>query len=245
MNHTAVRRAALLSCSVNVFCLLALMLVYVAVQPPYATPVSGNTITAESQAIQLPSDVACTFLRVQTIAIYDGPFYEDGSGREVVNVAAVILYNNSDELIPYANVLVDTDNGCLTFHGYMLLPRSLTLVPESSAQPYVPGQIRHIYAWHTVNYEDSSAEILITEEDDVTLRIENCAARDLENLKIYFKKYVDGVYIGGRPYELIIDRLPEEESVFVSPKYYVSGYSRVIYHNETPPEYDPEGLMFL
>ncbi len=238
MYHTAVRRAALTSFAVNVFCLLSLLLV-ASVLRPYRIPASANqnppadhVENIEAQPVQLPMKIDCTSLEVRTMAIYDGPFYEDGSGTEVADVAALIVYNDSDRLIPYANILLDTENGTLVFLGYMLPPRSATLIPEASARQYAPGDIYNIYGWHTEEQEGIRSAISITEQDDITLQIENCSGKDLNDLTVYFKKYLNSTYIGGKPYEFKVPLLPADESITVSPRYYVSGYSRVVYHKE-------------
>ncbi len=250
MGHTAVRRAALTSFAVNLFCLMVLILAVSVLRPPETAPVSSEHLladvgkTEENQPLQLPMQIPCTSLTVESMAIFDGGFYEDGSGSYVADVAALIVYNNSDSVIPYAEILVDTEQGQLTFRAHMLLPRSYTLVPEFSAQQYESCNITNIYAWHTVAKEEDRAPIYITEQDDVTLRIENGSEKDLMNLTVYFKKFVDGVYIGGKPFEFTVSSLPAGESVVVSPQYYVSGYSRIIYHKENTLQVtDPEGIM--
>ena len=240
MSHTAVRRAAMLSLAVNVFCLMAVLLVATVIRPQAPEEVSTVPEGIEEKPICLPMKMECTSLVVETMAIYDGPFYEDGSGKEVMNVAAVIVYNDSDHLIPYANITVDTENGCLTFQAYMLPPQSYTLVPEAAAQPYLPGEIKNIYAWHTVRQENGKEDILITHADDVTLQIQNCSGRQLNNLKVCFKKFTDGVYIGGKPFEFTVPVLAQNESVRLSPRYYVQGYSRIVFYEETIiPPYRP------
>ena len=242
MGHTAVRRAALTSFAVNLFCLLALILAVTVKYPPESAPASPEPENIgdvrqndEVQFLQLPMEIPCTSLSVHSVATFDGAFYEDGSGRYVTDVAAVIVYNNSDCVIPYANILVATQHQQLVFHAYMLLPGSYTLVPEASAQRYQSGDILDIYAWHTVVQEESSALLSITELDDVTLHIENCSNKDLLNVAVYFKKFVDGVYIGGKAFEFTVSALPVGGSMDVSPPYYVSGYSRILYYKESPP----------
>lgn len=236
MSHTAVRRAALTSFAVNLFCLLAVILMASVIYPRPGVPASVVPEEAEDagqvQPLALPMKIECTSLTVQTMAVYDGPFYEDGSGREVGDVAAVMVYNDSNSLIPYANIMVATENARLTFHAYMLPPRSVTLVPEAAAQPYSPDPITQIYGWHTVKQEQSRTEILIAEQNDTTLRIENHSGRVLRNLTVSFKKYIDGVYIGGRPFAFTVSELSEGKSVVLSAPCYVSGYSRILYYEE-------------
>lgn len=243
MSHTAVRRVALTSFAVNIFCLMTVILAASVIHPPYRLPVSSTSgtpvnIPEETDPFDLPMKIDCTSLTVRTMAIYDGPFYEDGSGQEVADVAALIVSNDSDALIPYANIVVDTENDRLVFHAHMLPPKSVTLVPESSAKPYAPENIVNLYAWHTVKQEQTNGQIRITEQDDVTLRIENHSGKDLQDLTVYFKKYIDGVYIGGKPFEFVIPSLEENDSIAVSPAYYVRGYSQVLFYEEetiSPP----------
>lgn len=242
MRHTAVRRAALTSFAFNLFCLLWLVLAVCVVHEPKSAPVSSEhstfaeaVKTEENLPLQLPMEIPCTSLRVESMAIFDGSFYEDGTGRYVADTAALIVYNHSSSVIPYAEILIDTEQGRLAFYAHMLLPQSYTLVPEFSAQQYQSGDIMGIYAWHTVAKEENRVPIYITEQDDVTLRIENGSGRDLFDVTVYFKRFTDGVYIGGKPFEFTVSSLPAGESVVVSPRYYLSGYSRIIYHKEKHP----------
>lgn len=242
MSHTAVRRVALTSFAVNVFCLMAVILAASMIRPPRLpvspAPDTPVNIPEERTSFALPMKIECTSLTVQTMAIYDGPFYEDGSGQEVRDVAAVLVSNDSDALIPYANIVVDTENDRFVFHAHMLPPQSVTLVPESSAKPYTPEKIVNLYAWHTVKQDQTAPQVGITEKDDVTLQIENSSGKTLQDLTLYFKKYIDGVYIGGKPFEFTVPTLEKNACIAVSPTYYVRGYSQVLFYEEetiSPP----------
>ena len=237
MSHTAIRRAALISFAVNVFCLMAVILAASVICPPYRLPASASpgetaNLPEEGEQLAFPAKIECTSLTVQTMAVYDGPFYEDGSGREVTDVAALLVSNESDLLIPYANIVVDTENERFVFHIHMLPAQSVTLVPEATAKPYTPGKIVNLFAWHTVKQNQNAPQIHLSDKDDVTLQIENTSGRALRNLTIYFKKYADGVYIGGRPFEFTVPVLEENSAIAVSPAYYVSGYSRILFCEE-------------
>ncbi len=239
MSHASIRRAALVLWAASVFLLLMIVLFAAVMRPCGHTEaeedqnvIATQPLVEKEQAehVQLPMNISCTSLVVRAIASFDGAFYEDGSGTEVINVASLVLYNQSDSLIPYACVIVDTETTRYSFRAYMIPPRSSVLVPETSAQQYSPSGILNIFGWHTAKQSETSPEVKITEQGETSLRIQNISGQEICDLTIYFRKYVDGIYIGGKPYEIIIPCLPVEKTIVVCPKYYVSGYTRIVYY---------------
>ncbi len=229
MYHAAIRRMALSACAFSAFVLLVLVLLVVTI------PLTGcehkmpeEQLNWEEQTITLPMKISCTSLIVQSMATYDGPFMEDGSGTEVVEVAALLLQNSGDVWIPYASVIVDTELCRYCFRAYRIPPQSTVLVPEASAQQYLESRIVNIFGWHTVEKMPASPKILIQEQGDTTLSIHNTSGLKVENLTVYFRKYADGIGVGGKPYEFTVSYLPPGKRITVNPKYYVSGYCRIV-----------------
>lgn len=229
MRHAAIRRMALSACAFSAFVLLLLALLV------FTIPLAGcehkmpeKQLNREEQIITLPMKISCTSLTVQSLATYDGPFMEDGSGTEVVEVAAVLLHNSGDAWIPYASVIVDTELCRYCFRGYSIPPKSTVLIPEASAQQYIDSRIVNVFGWHTVEKMPAAPMLLIQEQGDTTLCVRNTSGQNLENITIYFRKYIDEIGVGGKPYEFTVSYLPSGKTVTVNPKYYVSGYCRVV-----------------
>lgn len=180
------------------------------------------------EPIQLPMEISCTSLVVQSLATYDGPFYEDGSGMEVVDVASLLLYNSSDDWIPYASVIVDTQSCRYCFRAQRIPPHCTVLIPETSAQQYTDGTITNVFGWHTVETAPGEEALVVQEQTDTTLCIRNVSERELENITVYFRKVIDGIGVGGKPHEFTVPSLSPGEAVTVKPKYYVKGYSCIV-----------------
>lgn len=241
MRHAAIRRAALVCWAASVFLLLILVLIASIILPAdyvlhyhqeevMATqPMQGIT---ETEYVQLPAEISCTDLSIKAIASFDGPFYEDGSGEEVINVASLLLYNRSDRVIPYACVIVDTEETRYSFRAYMIPPKATVLVPEASAQTYCKSEIVKIFGWQTVDKPEKPVQVQITELADTFMRIENLSGEEVQDLTVYFRTYIQqgDVYLGGKPYRAEIPSIPAGQTVIISPKYYVCGYSRIIYY---------------
>lgn len=229
MYHAAIRRMALSACAFSAFVLLLLVLLV------FTIPLTGcehkmpeKQLNREEQTITLPMKISCTSLTVQSLATYDGPFMEDGSGTEVVEVAALLLQNSGDAWIPYASVIVDTELCRYCFRAYRIPPQSTVLVPEASAQQYLDSRIVNIFGWHTVEKMPAEPKLLIQEQGDTTLSIRNTSGQEMENLTVYFRKYADEIGVGGKPYEFTVAYLPPGKRITVNPKYYVSGYCRIV-----------------
>ena len=91
MIRIKLHRFALVMASVSAGVLAAMLI------PISVFSMNGQVVFAEAYqsfgdpvaSVELPHTISCTSVEVVRLASYDGPFYEDGSGREVRNVAAL------------------------------------------------------------------------------------------------------------------------------------------------------------
>lgn len=230
MNHIKMRRIALTAASVSFGVLTVVIMLWLSAVP---TRGAGEyPIHNQMQQVSLPAPISCTPLVVEQLASYDGKFVEDGSGREVMDVAAIMLHNTSKQIIPYACVTVYTENCRYTFDAFLLPPEASVLVPESKAQKYSGEDVQRVFGWITVKSPEYRPELTIWEPADHCLQIENTTGSRLRDFKVFYRTYIaDGdFYIGGKSYEAIVSELPPGGTIRISPENYVSGYSRVIYY---------------
>lgn len=234
MNHIALRRFALAAASVSLGTLTALVLI-------------GSTIVGNAQSLQDNASetalqdqlesvpISCTPLVIQELAAYDGKFIEDGSDREVENVAAIMLHNSANRMIPYAYVTVYTENCQFTFNAYMIPPKSTVLVPEQTGQILKESEIVRVFGWTTVKEEREEPRLEIEEVGMGCLSITNRSGSKLHNLTIYHRTYIpDGCfYMGGRVFKTEVPYIAPGNTVFVYPENYASGYSEVIFYEQS------------
>lgn len=239
MNHIKLRRLALSAASVSFSALAALLLLWSSVRVYGDGNMRNNSVTetvcngesVDNDSVVLPANISCTPLIVEQLVSYDGKFLEDGSGREVINVAAIMLYNSSERIIPYAYVTVYTQSCQYTFDAFMLPPKSTVLVPDADAQQLTNEKIVRTFGWMTVMDDSMKAFVGIREEGMGCLYVENLSGQRLRNLTIHHRSYLEesDFFVGGRTFQTNIPELPPGETVMIYPSNYVCGYSKVVY----------------
>lgn len=241
MNHIFIRRMALLGAALSFSIVLALGLmcstVYGQQREERDGVITGTEQSGEMTAQQIRAGVeypiSCTDMVIMNLAAYDGAFYEDGTGREVVNVAALMLQNRGDDMIPYAHITVDTETERYIFDATMIPPGSSVLIPEKNAKTLGTTEIVDYFGWNTVCPEDALRPVAVCETLDGELLLHNMGDAALWNTTLFYRIYMeDGdYYMGGMAFETQIDHIPMGECVRIMPEHYVIGYSQVVYVN--------------
>lgn len=238
MNPVVLRRSALTAAAVSMGMLMLVLLVG-SVLPGQAVPVAeAEKAERTAQVIRstaFPADISCTEMRVTHLAEYNGTFYEDGSPREVFQVAAIVVENRGEECIPYAQITVRTELDTYVFEGFLLPPNSYTLIPERTAKPYPKEQVISVFGWNTRAYNEPCPFVTVTEPERGTLLVKNMSGETAAGLTLYHKMYLPGddIYIGGIAFATAVPSLAPGKTVTVSPAYYASGYSRILYVRQT------------
>ena len=222
MNGVLLRRIALLCASISVSLFFSLLIV---------------TASMENHEIEqhiLPHKISCTSLCVNRVVSYDGPFYEDGTGREVMNIAALEICNFGDVVIPYACIMVTAGDEQYTFQATMIPVDTPVLVQESGAKPYFSEEIDKIFGWNTVRKCKKISTVSIVETAMDEISVTNNGAESVTGLKLYFRTYYSegNLYCGGKAFSMDIPSLLPGETKKLYPEHYVSGYSHIVYYDE-------------
>ena len=190
-----------------------------------------TVVAYEKAEISLPCAIAGTPLIAEQIVSYDGPFMEDGSEREVMNVAALRLHNAGCDGIEDAQIIIERGNKQLVFEVDTLPPGATVLVLEKNAAVYTSDACTACYGnaalwqnkWNTEGLE-------IKEADMGTLEITNIAEDVLENICIYYKSCLTeaDLYIGGKTYCLRVSGIKPGRTLLLFPAHYANGYSRIV-----------------
>lgn len=149
-------------------------------------------------------NVADPNLKIESVGKYSGSFIEDGSDEPVKNVAAMLITNNSDQMLQIAEVsfkVNDTENA--TFKVTNLPAGTSTLVLESNKREF-KAEDSYTYGETATGYmeplgmEEDKFE-LFTEDGKITLK--NKTKQSYKKVYVYYK-YVQlgGAYLGGITY---------------------------------------------
>lgn len=137
---------------------------------------------------------------------FTGSFPEDGSGRQVSNVAALRVLNSSDQFLDYAVVECKVGDRDGTFEIKGLPPGGIVWVMEKDALSLSEGD--PFYATKCDDYVFRPDAIMSTDRlsvtaDGDTLTVTNRSDKTLENVCVYYKSArPDGDYLGGISYML-------------------------------------------
>ncbi|MBQ3542875.1 MAG: hypothetical protein IJA45_07115 [Oscillospiraceae bacterium] len=198
---------------------------------PAFLPAQTETI-APQQTGALPERVPGTSLQIQALMQYEGPYWEDGTGEHVSNVAALMLYNPSGNGISYGQVFLTLRGQEYVFEFTYLPAGGRLLVPEKNRLPYVRGKVTDCRCGQLVTGEFGveNAGFNLTKNGMSGIVLENQTDRDLENVQLYYKLYLgdEGVYVGGTTYQMSVGSLPAGGKQEITPSHFVWDYSAVV-----------------
>lgn len=143
-------------------------------------------------------------LMVESIGAYSGSFIEDGSDEATKNVTAMLITNNSDQMLQVA--LIDfqvNSNETASFKVTNLPAGTSTLVLESNKREFLDKDT-YTYGNAATGYMDQPT----LEEDKVELKTENGKItlknktdKELKRVYVYYKyMQIGGAYFGGITY---------------------------------------------
>lgn len=159
---------------------------------------SKDTEKAEQIVLSDPN------LTVESIGAYSGSFIEDGSDEATKNVTAMLITNNSDQMLQVA--LIDfqvNSNETASFKVTNLPAGTSTLVLESNKREF-SDKDTYTYGNAATGYMDQPT----LEEDKVELKTENGKItlknktdKELKTVYVYYKyMQIGGAYFGGITY---------------------------------------------
>ena len=151
-------------------------------------------------------------LTVEAIGSYSGNFLEDGSDEPTANVAAMLITNNSDQMLQIAEITFQVnDTETASFKVTDLPAGTSTLVLEANKREY-SEEDSYTYGETATGYmeeptlEEDKFE-LVTEDGKITLK--NKTDQSYDKVYVYYK-YVQlgGAYLGGITYRTPFENVP-------------------------------------
>lgn len=192
---------------------------------PEATEPSHTAMT-----VSLPLAVPGTSLIAEQISSYDGPFLEDGSDREVVNVAALHVYNAGEYPILKALITLRCDDELYVFYGEHIPPGARTVLLEQQAGNYRQSEYIALNGWQVVDTSQQATDIMISDRSVGTVVVTNLSNQTRENVRLYYKVWLSppDVYMGGIVYWAEIPILLPGQTLYLYPAHYAAGYTKVV-----------------
>ena len=187
--------------------------------------------TSPRPEVEFPCVLRETGLILQNLARYDGLFPETEEEQEVVDAAALMVYNPGTQWVRSVKILLRQGGQDYLFEITYLPPNSSVLVVEKSAQRYSEAPVE---SCHCLSFS-SPEESLLPSEIGITdtqwgFAVENKTEREIPHLMVYYKQYIaDGdFYLGGYTYQKELTDLVSGEGRELEAYRYVPGYSRVV-----------------
>lgn len=176
-----------------------------------AAPVATQPV-ATSPAENWADELVCV-----EYSRFSGAFPEDGTGRQVTNVAAMLVRNDSGRFLDYALIQCDIGGGTGTFKVTGLPVGASAWVLEQSGMTVSVDDTFQVSACQDYAYRDDvvadTDRLTVTAEDN-TVTVTNVSADTLFNVCIYYKAvHTDGNYFGGITYMLAFDTLEPGQSM--------------------------------
>ncbi len=182
------------------------------------------------QKWEMPRTVENTKLLLRELAAYEGPFWEDGSGEEVADIAALVVENVAGVMISHAQIILETDKGNLEFSIHWLPADGVALVPEAHRAPADDYRITGCSGWSTTIYPEISGAVTAREQGLGELVFTNHTTQPIAGVKAVYRPYDpgSGMYIGGSAQTLELAWLRAGEERCVTPVRYACGYTKVV-----------------
>ena len=202
-------------------------------QPPSVViPPEKDPQTGEELGLSFPCPIPGYDLTIEKMEPYNGIFVEDGSNANIENVAMLLVKNNGDFPVEYAQIRVVCGQEELLFDVSALPAGEKLVVQERNGKAVSAGDAISASALvvQRANMEMSESKVQITDNSDNTLTVKNLTDETIPTVRIFYKYYMDDeeLYVGGIAFTVRISRLGAGASVTIQPSHYTSQTSRVV-----------------
>lgn len=196
--------------------------------------INGADESAEQMicGVQFPYSVLDTPIIIEGMGQYSGPFVEDGSDKPVANVLAIVVKNDSDTVVEFAELrfaVNDTEEAVF----------KLSTIPAGKEAVVLEQNGREYHAEDRMNLTDKlyakkdslplmESEVKITAEDGV-LTVENLTEKSLGTVYVRYKtKINDQYYLGGITYSCKVENVDAGAGIEAKTKHFSADGSQVL-----------------
>lgn len=205
--------------------------------PPEDLPSSVDIPTAEdpdtgAPVIVFPCEVPGYQLRLERLAPYQGLYVEDGTNVQVDDVAMLLVSNQGDYPVEYAQIAVQYGTDLLVFDISALPVGERLVVQEKNGKSIPAGQPHYAKALvvRRADMEMSRDQVQVTDNGDNTLTITNLTDATIPAVRVFYKYFMENedVFVGGIAFAVRVEDLEPHASVTIQPSHYTSKTGHVV-----------------
>lgn len=194
------------------------------------------TVLPEETQVQItpvtfPVTLPDSTLIAEKLVSYCGPYWEDGTGDEVEDVAGLMLCNPTNRMIDFAAFVLEQAGESFYFFVYRMPPESRCLVLEHSRktchQENVTDCRELSVRW---DYQEISREQLDYLGFGRYLTVINRDCRTQNHVTVWYKQYVKAgeYYLGGAAKSAHLFFLEPQEHRTITPEGYDAANARIV-----------------
>ena len=164
-------------------------------------------------------------ITIQRINGYSGIFIEDGSDKEVKNVAAIEVKNTSNKPLEFAQIQLYNGSKKLVFDVSTLPANSSAVVMEKNKASFNSSK-GVTYGGTTAGYVNSlekASSIKCKKVKNNGIEVTNTSSKNIPCVRVFYKyKSSEGYYVGGITYTAKVEDLKAGASQTIYPSHFAS-----------------------
>lgn len=196
-----------------------------------------ETTLKTTNVYETPSEFPFTVgdkLSVSNIFPYSGEFVEDGSDREIENICAIRVRNDSGSALQYVSLCFKTDEGDIFFDFTSLPEGGVVTVLAKNAQAYRPDIIvSDVSSEKFIEFAQEPSlhsEMFDLSVQNGVLRIRNISSdKAASNVYVYYKSTDENGLFGGITYRINLGDIPVGKFKQFFPPHFSENTSKVMY----------------
>ena len=168
---------------------------------------------------------------IQQVKAYSGIYIEDGSDKEVSNVAAIQVKNTSSKPLEFAQIQLYNGKKKLIFDVSTLPANASAVVMEKNKAGFNSSS-GVTYGGTTAGYIsslDKASNVKCEKVKNNGIKVTNTSKKDIPCVRIFYKyKSSEGYYVGGITYTAKVENLKAGESQTVYPSHFDSDGGQIM-----------------
>ena len=170
-------------------------------------------------------------ITIQRINGYSGIFIEDGSDKEVKNVAAIEVKNTSNKPLEFAQIQLYNGSKKLVFDVSTLPANSSAVVMEKNKASFNSSK-GVTYGGTTAGYVNSlekASSVKCKKVKNNGIEVTNTSSKNIPCVRVFYKyKSSEGYYVGGITYTAKVKDLKAGASQTIYPSHFASGGGEIM-----------------
>ena len=185
----------------------------------------------EILGLQFPCEVPGHNLQIQQLAPYSGLFVEDGTNRQITDVAMLLIYNSGDTAVEYTEITIEYEAKNLVFQ-ITALPAGEKMVVQEKSGSAIPEGVAVKASVLVIHRAQMSIApgLSVTDNGDNSLTIKNLTGETIPAVRVFYKYFMkdENLFVGGIAFTVRVTSLGPNGSVVVHPSHYNSQTSCVV-----------------